>query len=88
MRRNRDRSLFFSTEIDATIRRSDIVFIAVNTPTKTYGIGSGRAADMEFLEICARRIAEVAEGHKVVVEKSTVPVRTAENGAHDSRYPH
>ena len=78
VRRNRDRSLFFSTEIDATIRRSDIVFIAVNTPTKTYGIGSGRAADMEFLEICARRIAEVAEGHKVVVEKSTVPVRTAE----------
>jgi UDPglucose 6-dehydrogenase len=76
--RNRGRSLFFSTEIDATIRASDIIFIAVNTPTKTYGVGTGRAADMQFLELCARRIAEVAEGHKVVVEKSTVPVRTAE----------
>lgn len=76
--RNRGCSLFFSTEIDTTIRESDIIFIAVNTPTKTYGVGAGRAADMKFLELCARRIAEVAEGHKVVVEKSTVPVRTAE----------
>ena len=78
VRRNRGESLFFSTEIDATIREAEIIFIAVNTPTKTYGIGTGRAADMKFLEICARRIAAVAEGHKVVVEKSTVPVRTAE----------
>ena len=78
VKRNRDVSLFFSTEIDVAIRNSDIIFIAVNTPTKTYGLGTGRAADMKFVEICARRIAEVAEGQKVVVEKSTVPVRTAE----------
>ncbi|MEM9587132.1 MAG: nucleotide sugar dehydrogenase, partial [Planctomycetota bacterium] len=56
----------------------DMVFISVNTPTKTFGVGAGRAANLEYVEKCARNIAEVAEGHKIVVEKSTLPVRTAE----------
>jgi len=75
---NRDRNLFFSTEVDTHIRDADIIFISVNTPTKQYGVGKGRAADLKYVELCARRIAEVAEGHKVIVEKSTLPVRTAE----------
>lgn len=60
------------------IQKSDMIFIAVNTPTKTYGLGEGMAADMTYVELCARRIANVAQGNKIVVEKSTVPVRTAE----------
>ena len=55
-----------------------MIFISVNTPTKTFGVGAGRAANLEFIEKCARQIAEVSEGHKIVVEKSTLPVRTAE----------
>lgn len=74
----RDRNLFFSTDIDQAIRRADIIFLSVNTPTKTYGKGKGRAADLTYVEQCARRIAKVSEGRKIVVEKSTVPVRTAE----------
>jgi UDPglucose 6-dehydrogenase len=74
----RGRNLFFSTEVDAHIRDADMVFISVNTPTKQYGVGKGRAADLKFIELCARRIADVAEGHTIVVEKSTLPVRTAE----------
>lgn len=75
---NRGRNLFFSTDVDAHIRDADFIFISVNTPTKQYGVGKGRAADLKFVELCARRIAEVAEGHKIIVEKSTLPVRTAE----------
>ncbi len=75
----RGKNLFFSTDIDATIRESEIIFMSVNTPTKTYGIGAGRAADLRFIEKCARKIAEVAESDKIVVEKSTLPVRTAES---------
>jgi UDPglucose 6-dehydrogenase len=74
----RGKNLFFSTEVDARIRESDIIFISVNTPTKQYGVGKGRAADLKYVELCARRIAEVAVGHKIIVEKSTLPVRTAE----------
>lgn len=74
----RERNLFFSSDVDAHIRDADIIFMSVNTPTKQYGVGKGRAADLRFIELCARRIAEVAEGHKIVVEKSTLPVRTAE----------
>jgi len=74
----RGRNLFFSTDIDQAIRRADIIFLSVNTPTKTYGKGKGRAADLKYVEQCARRIAKVSEGRKIVVEKSTVPVRTAE----------
>jgi len=72
------RNLFFSTSIDDEIRRADIVFISVNTPTKTQGIGAGRAANIKNCELCARKIAEVSTTDKIVVEKSTVPVRTAE----------
>lgn len=75
---NRGKNLFFSTEVDAHIRDADMIFISVNTPTKQYGVGKGRAADLKYVELCARRIAEVAEGHKIIVEKSTLPVRTAE----------
>ena len=75
----RGKNLHFSTDIDEAITRSDIIFVSVNTPTKTYGVGSGRAADMKYIELCARHIARVARGKKIVVEKSTLPVRTAES---------
>ncbi len=74
----RGRNLFFSTEVDARIREADMIFISVNTPTKQYGVGKGRAADLKYVELCARRIAEHADGHTIIVEKSTLPVRTAE----------
>ncbi len=75
----RGRNLFFSTEIQESIRNADMVFISVNTPTKTFGVGAGRAANLEFVEKCARAISEACdEGHKIIVEKSTLPVRTAE----------
>ena len=74
----RGRNLHFSTEVNAAIKAADMIFIAVNTPTKTFGTGAGRAANVEFVEKCARQIAEASSGHKIVVEKSTPPVRTAE----------
>lgn len=74
----RDRNLFFSTNIDENLRDSEIIFISVNTPTKDYGSGAGQAADLRYVDACARRIAEVGGGDKIVVEKSTVPVRTAQ----------
>ena len=74
----RGRNLTFTTEVSESIRQADMVFISVNTPTKTFGVGAGRAANLEFIEKCARQIAEVSEGHKIIVEKSTLPVRTAE----------
>ena len=74
----RGRNLFFSTEIDKAINESEMIFIAVNTPTKTYGEGKGQAADLKYVELCARQIAKVAKTDKIVVEKSTLPVRTAE----------
>ncbi len=75
----RGRNLFFSTDVDDAIREAEMVFICVNTPTKTYGHGAGKAADLKYVESCARKIAEVAESNKVVVEKSTIPVRTAQS---------
>jgi len=78
VRAARGRNLHFSTEVNAAIQAADMIFIAVNTPTKTFGTGAGRAANVEFVEKCARQIAEVSTGHKIVVEKSTLPVRTAE----------
>ena len=75
----RNKNLFFSNEVDKGIKEADIIFIAVNTPTKTYGKGKGMAADLTHVEQCARRIAEVATRDKIVVEKSTLPVRTAES---------
>mgnify|MGYP003146717448 CR=1 FL=1 len=74
----RNRNLFFSTDVDAAIDKADMIFISVNTPTKTYGIGKGMAADLKFIELCARQIARVSTNDKIVVEKSTLPVRTAE----------
>ncbi|MGX1753719.1 nucleotide sugar dehydrogenase [Sphingobacterium sp. NPDC055346] len=73
----RGRNLFFSTEIEKAISEADMIFISVNTPTKTYGKGKGQAADLKFIELCARQIAEVATSSKIIVEKSTIPVRTA-----------
>lgn len=75
----RNKNLFFSTDIQGAIRNGDIIFISVNTPTKTYGIGKGMAADLKYVELCARQIAEFANGDKIVVEKSTLPVRTAQS---------
>lgn len=77
VREARGRNLFFSTDIEAGIRQADMIFISVNTPTKTYGLGKGRAADLKFVELCARQIARCAQDDKIVVEKSTLPVRTA-----------
>uniref|UniRef100_A0A7S0T468 UDP-glucose 6-dehydrogenase n=1 Tax=Erythrolobus madagascarensis TaxID=708628 RepID=A0A7S0T468_9RHOD len=74
----RGTNLFFSDAVDDGIREADIIFVAVNTPTKKVGLGAGRAADLTFWELAARRIAAVAETPKIVVEKSTVPIKTAE----------
>lgn len=73
----RGRNLFFSTNVEAAIDEADMIFISVNTPTKTYGKGKGQAADLKYIELCARQIARVAQGDKIIVEKSTLPVRTA-----------
>ncbi len=73
----RGRNLFFSTDVESAIDKADMIFISVNTPTKTYGIGKGMAADLKWIELCARQIANVAKNDKIVVEKSTLPVRTA-----------
>ena len=74
----RGRNLFFSTDVEKAIDEAQVIFISVNTPTKTYGKGKGMAADLKFIELCARQIAKVAKQNKIVVEKSTLPVRTAE----------
>uniref|UniRef100_A0A7S2J944 UDP-glucose 6-dehydrogenase n=1 Tax=Haptolina brevifila TaxID=156173 RepID=A0A7S2J944_9EUKA len=79
----RGRNLFFSTDIDAAIRECSIIFVSVATPTKTSGIGAGEAADLTYWELAARRIASVCvasgdKSPKIIVEKSTVPVKTAD----------
>ncbi len=74
----RGKNLFFSIDVDNAIQAADMIFISVNTPTKTYGIGKGMAADLKYIELCARQIAAVATTDKIIVEKSTLPVRTAE----------
>ncbi len=74
----RGKNLFFSTEVDKAINEAQLIFISVNTPTKTYGSGKGMAADLKYIELCARQIARVSTTDKIVVEKSTLPVRTAE----------
>ena len=75
--RARGRNLTFSTEVEASIAAADMVFISVNTPTKTKGLGAGQASDLRWVEACARTVAQAATGHTIVVEKSTLPVRTA-----------
>ncbi len=76
--KTRGKNLFFSTDIDKNIDTSEMIFMAVNTPTKTHGPGAGMAADLKYVEACARNIAKVAKSDKIVIEKSTLPVRTAE----------
>lgn len=78
VRKCRNRNLFFSTEIERGIRECEVIFVSVNTPTKAFGEGAGRAADLQYWERTARQILENAGGEKVIVEKSTLPVRTAE----------
>lgn len=75
--KTRNVNLFFSTDVDQAIDDAEMIFISVNTPTKTYGAGKGMAADLKYIELCARQIARVATSPKIVVEKSTLPVRTA-----------
>jgi UDPglucose 6-dehydrogenase len=75
---SRGRNLFFSTNVEKAIDEAQMIFISVNTPTKTYGAGKGMAADLKYIELCARQIAKIAKDNKIVVEKSTLPVRTAE----------
>jgi UDPglucose 6-dehydrogenase len=74
----RGRNLFFSTDVDSAINDAEMIFISVNTPTKTYGKGKGQAADLKYIELCARQIASISKDDKIIVEKSTLPVRTAE----------
>ena len=76
--KTRGRNLFFSTEVDKAIDDAEMIFMAVNTPTKTEGEGAGMAADLRYVEACAKNIARVAKTDKIVIEKSTLPVRTAE----------
>jgi UDPglucose 6-dehydrogenase len=78
VRSARGRNLHFKTDVESAIRSGDIIFVCVGTPTKSYGIGAGRAADLRFIESAARMIAAVSEGPKIIVEKSTIPVKTAE----------
>ncbi|MDO7137088.1 UDP-glucose 6-dehydrogenase [Algibacter lectus] len=77
VKETRGRNLFFSTDVNKAIDEAEMIFISVNTPTKTYGKGKGMAADLKYIELCARQIAQVAKEDKIVVEKSTLPVRTA-----------
>ena len=90
----RGKNLFFSTDIQRAVQECDIVFVGVNTPTKMFGKGSGRASDLQYWEATARSIKEYAKGDKIVVEKSTLPVRTAAameailNAGNDSRVEH
>jgi len=79
---SRGKNLHFSTDIEAAIRGADLIFICVNTPTKTFGLGKGKAADLKYVELAARMIADTVtegQGRKIVVEKSTVPVKAAES---------
>ena len=78
VKRCRNRNLFFSNLLEEKIKNADMVFISVNTPTKTKGFGAGKASDLKWVEVCARQVAKFARGHTIVVEKSTLPVRTAE----------
>lgn len=82
MKTCRNRNLFFSTDVEKAIQEAELIFISVNTPTKVSGNGKGRAADLTHVEGCARLIADISKSSKIVVEKSTVPVRAAESIMH------
>ena len=80
VRERKGKNLFFDVDIKKAIREADLIFISVNTPTKTFGAGKDKAADLKYVERAARDIAETVEsGAKIVVEKSTVPVKAAES---------
>ena len=76
--RCRGKNLSFSNDVEKRISDADMIFISVNTPTKTKGLGAGQASDLKWIESCARQIAKYASGHTIVVEKSTLPVKTAQ----------
>ena len=78
IRNRRGNNLFFSTELEKEIAEADMIFISVNTPTKTKGIGAGKASNLKWIEASARQIAKYSRGETIVVEKSTLPVKTAE----------
>ena len=78
VKRRRNKNLFFSTDIKKSISEADMIFISVNTPTKNKGLGAGYASDLKWVESSARQVAEFSQGHTIIVEKSTVPVKTAE----------
>ena len=73
----RNKNLFFSTKVEESIKNADMIFISVNTPIKSKGIGAGEASDLKWVESSAREIAKYSDGHTIVVEKSTLPVKTA-----------
>jgi len=73
----RGKNLFFSTEVEKSINAADIIFVSVNTPTKTFGVGAGMAADLQYWEKTARQIVKCSDSPKIIVEKSTLPVKTA-----------
>ncbi|KAJ7594125.1 UDP-glucose/GDP-mannose dehydrogenase [Mycena floridula] len=79
VRQTRGRNLFFSTNVDKAIQEAELIFVSVNTPTKKSGVGAGFAADLNYVELATRQIAKVSNSSKIVVEKSTVPCRTAES---------
>ena len=78
LRKCRNKNLFFTTDIEISIAQADMIFLSVNTPTKTKGVGAGKASDLKWVEASTRQIAKYAKNHTIVVEKSTLPVRTAE----------
>ena len=78
IKRTRYKNLNFSCDIEEKIREAQMVFISVNTPTKIKGVGAGQASDLKYVEACARQVAKYATGHTIVIEKSTLPVKTAE----------
>ncbi|WP_288255666.1 nucleotide sugar dehydrogenase [uncultured Prochlorococcus sp.] len=78
IKRTRFKNLNFSCDVEEKIREAQMVFISVNTPTKMKGIGAGQASDLKYVEACARQVAKNALGHTIVIEKSTLPVKTAE----------
>ena len=78
IKNTRNKNLFFSCEVEKNIENADMIFISVNTPTKLSGIGAGQASDLKWIESCTRTVAKFAKGHTIIVEKSTIPVKTAE----------
>jgi len=76
--KTRDLNLSFSTEIEKNISNADIIFISVNTPTKVSGFGAGQASDLKWIDLCSRQISKYSKGHTIIVEKSTLPIKTAD----------